>query len=160
MLSILDSIYCGIKRDEIRKLGKTIQRLSVNSFYEILTKDCWEFGIQYETLVKNNEVLEIKLWGVKRRNIIKFHRCAIVSVEELDKFVNTLERHEVNRGIYVTTGSFELNIIRKQKKAIPSKVKVKLEDGFSFYRKQAGWLGNAVEALKIQNLKLYRYLPE
>lgn len=159
MLSVMDSLYCSIRREEFRKLSRIIRRLTVDKFYEVLTKNCWEFGIQYEILIKNNEILEIKLSGMKRQSILKYHTTAMVFEDEYEKFVNTLARHDIYKGIYITTGIFDFEVIQKSKGVIPSKRKVKLEDCFSFYRKQMGLFRGADEVFKAKNFKLYRYLP-
>lgn len=160
MLSLIDSLYCSIRKDEIRKLRKIMRRLTVENFFEALTKSCWEFGIQYEILIKNNDLLELKLSGLRRQNIVRFHRCDMVFTDDYERFINTLVRNDVNKGIYITTGVFEFKIVKSHKKLTPSNRKVRLEDCISFCRKQMGFFKREAKILKTRNLRLYRYLPE
>jgi hypothetical protein len=159
LLSVVDNLYNVVRKKEIIRLRKIIRNLKVDLFYAALTKGCWKFGIQYEILVKNIDVLEIKLRRGKKELIIKFHKTLMVFMEDYDRFLATLKRYEVSRGIYITTGVFEQKIINSYRRGVSFDNKVKLEDMTSFGRGQLGWNGRSEDVLKEKTLKLYKYLP-
>jgi hypothetical protein len=148
-----------VRRRELRYLKKATKALKVDCVCETLTKACWQFGTQYSIIVKNNDTLEIKLSRGKKEVIIKFHKTLMVFIDDYERFLATLSREKVNKGVYITTGVFEHKVIRNNRREIPTDRKIKLEDMFSFGRRQLGWKGKAEDMLRTRKLNLYKYLP-
>ena len=159
MNSIVDKIYYRIRRKELRSLKRAFKIIKVDSFYEALTKGCWKFGTQYNIIVKSNDVLEIKLSRGKKQIVIKFHKTLMVFMDDYERFLATLSRQNVKRGVYITTGVFEHKVIRSNRREIPTEKKVKLEDMFSFGRVQLGLWGKSQDMLRTRKLNLFKYLP-
>lgn len=155
----MDSIYCRIRREEAEKLRRFIRRLKVAKFYEGLSKGCWEFGVQEKVLIKSSELLEIKLSRGEKEVLIRFHKTLKVFVEDYVKFIDTLRENGLRKGVYITTGEFEGDIIDDYYRLTGEYNKVTLEDGISFGRKQIGWRGKARDILVYKKFKLDRYLP-
>lgn len=159
MNSLVDKVFYRIRRKELRSLKRALKIIQVDNFYETLTKSCWKLEIHYSLIVKNSDILEIKLCRGKKEVIIKFHKTLMVFMEDYERFVATLSRHNVKKGIYITTGVFEHKVIRNNRSKIPTEKKVKLEDMFSFGRSQIGLLGKSQDMLRSRRLNLYKYLP-
>lgn len=155
----MDNIYCRIRREESEKLRRLIKRLKVVKFYESLTKGCWEFGVQEKIIIKNSEMLEIKLSRGEKELLIRFHKALKVLVVDYEKFINTLRENNIHRGVYITTGEFDRDIIKNYYRLTGEDNIVTLEDGISFGRKQIGWSGKARDIFVYKKFKLARYLP-
>lgn len=159
MLSLMDDIYCRIRSEEAEKLRRLIRRLKVAKFYESLSKGCWEFGVQERVIIKNDELLEIKLSRRDKEVLIRFHKTLKVLLDDYVKFINTLRENNLHRGVYITTGEFDRDIIDRYYVLTGYGYRVILEDGMSFGRKQIGWKGKARDILVYKKFKLARYIP-
>jgi hypothetical protein len=133
--------------------------LKIVKFHESLTKGCWEFGVQEKIFIKNNNMLEIKLSRGEKEVFIRFHKVFKVFLEDYEKFIYTLRKIDVYRGIYITTGEFDRDIINSYSRLADTYNKIILEDGISFGRKQIGWRGKARDIFVYRKFKLDRYLP-
>ena len=159
MFTLLDSIYYKLRREEIEKASTRFRRIKTDTILQNLTKLCWKYNIQYETIIKTSDLLTIKLTGIKETVVFKYHRCVMVSKEEVDFFLNELDENRANKGVYITTGEFESNSA-KLLKSVFSKRDIIMEDNFTFIRGNLGLRGKAIKNFKIDKLNLYKYLPE
>ncbi|MDT8715397.1 hypothetical protein IAI10_01840 [Clostridium sp. 19966] len=150
---ICDNLFIKVRKNETFYARYYLNILKVNSFYEAITKKCWELGIQYEVLIKNKYNLEILLMGNSKSILVKFHKAFTVNSIEYQKFIETVESYKISKAIYITTGDFDDTLLYAYHKG------VYLEDGVRFIKYQIGWFKKASEAFKTDNLKVYRYMP-
>lgn len=136
-----------------------IKKIRIDMIFDSITRSCWKSGIQYETIMKNAEILDIKLKGRKEVVLIRFHKAEMIFVEDYERFIIEMEVHGVKKGTYITTGVFEGKIIKTNNKAFPHSRQVKVVDYFNFIKSQLGMYGMAAEVFKTKKLRFYKYLP-
>jgi hypothetical protein len=159
VLGLLNKAYYRLRKSEISKAKSMLKRVKVDFIFEGLTKSCWKNGLEYETLMKNNEVLEIRVKGRKEEVLIKFHKANMVFLEDYERFLLMMETLGIKKGVYITTGVFEGRIIRNNKKAFPFTNNVKIEDNYAFIKSQLGIHVSAADVFKNKKLTFYNYLP-
>ncbi len=143
----LDKSYFNWKRSKLYKDKIKLKKISISEITENITKNCWNYNIQYQIILKNSDILLIKLIAKEKKLLLKYHKKDIIMLRDYEKFLNYLENYDVYRGIYITTGFFEKqtyinvnNIFHK---------KVKKIDAYKFIRKQ----------INISKLNFLEYLP-
>jgi hypothetical protein len=143
-----------VRRKEAIKAKNMLKKIKIDTIYEILTKYCWKYGMQYDILVKNVELMIIRLCGSKEVILVSFSKAEIVYVKEFEQFTMQINMYEGNKAVYITTGIFEEGIENNYKQ-----FDVELVDGFHFIKSQIGITSNAEEVFKYNKFKFYRYLP-
>lgn len=151
-------MYYKLRKDEIAKAKYMLKRMKTEVILDIITKCCWRYSIQYEILIKNLEILEIKLKGSNETVLLKFHKSGMVFHEDYEKFLLAMDVHGVRRGIYITSGVFEGRIL-KQHKNVFSKKKVIIQDNFHFIKGQLGLKESAHNVFKLKKIDFFKYLP-
>jgi hypothetical protein len=159
LLGHLNNIYSRLRREEIKKAKVLLKKIETDIIFDSITKSCWKNGIQFETLMKNREILEIKLKGRKEAVLFRFHKIEMIFLEDYERFVLNMEVCGAKRGIYITTGVFEGKILKNYKKIFPFYGTIKIIDNFYFIKSQLGFFGTSEEVFKRKNLKLFKYLP-
>jgi hypothetical protein len=158
MVNILDSLYYLLKKDEIEKASTILKRIDIETIFQNLSKLCWNYNIQWEIIIKTNYLLSIKLMGLNQVIMLKYHKTDFVTLEQIDLFLNEIDKTKANKGFYITTGKFQ----RKNKKNHTINLKDKdliLEDGFIFIKNNLGLIGRAKDHFTIKKLNFYKYLP-
>lgn len=159
MLTLLDSIYYMLRREEIERASTRLKRIKTDTILQYLAKLCWKYNIQYEVIVKTSDVLTMKLSGTKETVVFKYHKSCRVSKEEVDCFMNELDENRAYRGVYITTGEFEVNN-KNFFKSLFLKKDILLEDNFSFIKANLGLMGKTIRNFRLKNLNFYKYLPK
>jgi hypothetical protein len=159
LLGLLNTVYGRIRRNEIKKAKVMIKKIRIDMIFDSITRNCWKSGIQYETLMKNAEILDIKLKGRKEVVLIRFHKADMIFIEDYERFIIEMEVHGVKRGTYITTGVFEGKIIKINSKVYSLSRQVKVIDFFDFIKSQLGLYGIASEVFKSKKLRFYKYFP-
>lgn len=159
MLTLLDSIYFKLRKEEIEKACTKFKRIKIDTILQSLTKHCWEYNIQYRIIIKTSSLLTIKLSGNRETVVFKYHKADMVRKKETDFFMSELDEHSASKGFYVTTGRFE-----KKEKNISRKKFLKkdviLEDGFTFIKGQLGVKGTALSSFQVDKFNFFKYLPQ
>lgn len=148
MGGIVEKAYLRIRQDELYRRKLKLKKINIDSITEDITKDCWNYNIQYEIFLKTSNLLIIKLIGTERTILFKYHKKDRVLLRDYREFLNRLDICKVERGIYITTGVFEENI-NKDEKGIFGK-RVKKVDGIKLIKRQ----------LKFNKLSFLEYLPQ
>jgi hypothetical protein len=148
-----------IRKDEIKKGKMMLRKVNIDTVFNTLTKDCWKNRIQYETILKNDSFLIIKLIGRRQKIIFKFHKADMVFIEDYEKFLGFIGNHNASKGIYICTGVFEGKVEKDLVVNFPLINNVKIEDGFHFIKRQLGLGGKAIEVFKSNKLSFLVYLP-
>jgi hypothetical protein len=143
-----------VRRKEAIKAKNMLKKIKIDTIYEILTKYCWKYGMQYDILYKSVELMIIKLCGRREVVLISFSKADIVHMKEFEQFIMKINMYKGNKGIYITTGIFEESIEKSYKQ-----FDMELVDGFHFIKSQIGIASNAEEVFKYNKFKFYRYLP-
>lgn len=159
MVNILDSLYYQLKKDEIKKASTILKKIDIETIFENLSKLCWKYNIQWETIIKTNYLLKLKLTCHNQIVMLKYHKTDMVTLEQIDSFLNELDKTKANKGFYITTGEFE----RKNKNNHRISLKKKdliLEDSFIFIKNNLGLIGRAKDDFTIKKLNFYKYLPK
>ncbi|MFL0268541.1 hypothetical protein [Candidatus Clostridium radicumherbarum] len=159
MANILDSLYYQLKKDEIEKASTILKMIDIETIFQNLSKLCWNYNIQWETIIKTNYLLKLKLSGHNQVVMLKYHKTDMVTLEQIDLFLNELDKTKANKGFYITTGKFE----RKNKKNLRFSLNKKdliLEDSLIFIKNNLGLIGKAKDDFMIKKLNFYKYLPK
>jgi hypothetical protein len=158
MLALFDTIYYNLRREEIEKASIRLKRIKIDTILQRVAKLCWKYNIQYEIILKTNEMLIIKLIGNIETVAFKYHKTDMVLRKEVDFFLSKLDEIRASKGVYITTGEFE-RIEKYRVRNIFSKKDCILENKLAFIKKHLGLRGKAANELKIDRLKFYKYLP-
>lgn len=159
MISIYDKVYFKLREKEVNKAKVIIKRLDIEEVNKRISKICWSNSIEYETILKNSEVLLLLLKGNKDKVLLKFEKKDMVFLDEFDSYLNFFYKYSANKGVYITTGVFEERI-KKKCSIIPIYKKIKLVDKYNFIKNQLGINGKAAEEFEGRKLNLYKYLPD
>lgn len=159
MNSFINKIYLIIRKKEIFKAKIKLKKVKTDLVLKVLTKICWNCGIQYEIIIKRYDVLILKLTGKKENIIFKYHKTDMVFMEDYQRFLNYIDEYSAQKGVYITTGVFENKILSDLNHFIFND-KVKLVDCISFIRYQLGLFNDTYKAFTKDTLKFYRYLPD
>lgn len=151
-------IYYRFNKKKIEKALLKLKRITIDIVYEILTKNCWNYHIQYEVILKDKYQLEIKLIGEKEIYLFKFHKRLVIEEVDYQKFINLCEIVQASKGIYITTGIFNKNVQGKNRHFIFIK-KANLVDGYSFIKSQIWLREKKAPHNSYKNLEFFRYLP-
>ncbi|MFL0246487.1 hypothetical protein [Candidatus Clostridium stratigraminis] len=158
MVNILDSLYYQLKKDEIEKASTILKMIDIETIFQNLSKLCWNYNIQWETIIKTNYLLKLKLSGDNQVVMFKYHKTDMVTLGQIDLFLNELDKTKSNKGFYITTGKFE-RINRKNLKVNLKKKDLILEDNFIFIKNNPGLIGRAKDDSMIKKINFYKYLP-
>lgn len=159
MSQILDNIYESMREKEVHVAKARLKNIKVDSIRQNISKSCWRYGIKDEVIIKNHEMLLIKLTGKKRTMILKYHKTDIVLWEELEKLMKIMESQGVEKAVYITTGTFDVSIkeYSSQSNLIKS---LQLVDSVKFVRKQLGLLGNVSKCITKDKICFMEYMPD
>ncbi|KAJ52884.1 restriction endonuclease Mrr [Clostridium tetanomorphum] len=159
MKGIYNKIYFKLRKKEVERGKIILKRIDLEDVNKRISKICWNNGIEYSIILKKSDILLLSLKGSKELVVLKFTKKDMTFAEEFDSFLDFFYKYDANRGIYITTGVFEEKI-RYKCNYIPMYKKIRLVDKYSFIKEQLGIGGKALEELKENKLKLYRYLPD
>ncbi|GIM30523.1 hypothetical protein CPJCM30710_31890 [Clostridium polyendosporum] len=155
---LLDVLYYKFHKCMIDKAILKLKKIQIDMVFEILTKQCWKYGIQYEIIIKDKLELEIKLIGKREVVFLKFHKTLVVFKEDYNKFSNLAETLGADKAFYITTGVFQAEVYKLNQWKL-FEPRVVLEDNFHFIKKQLWMKRMYNENLKYKKLQFYRYLP-
>lgn len=150
-----------IKKRHIEKAKAKFNKITVDAIFNIIEKNCWEYGIQYQLMIKTPLVLEILLIGRKETKYLRFHKTYMVFKEDFIRFQNLLKDTEYNKAYYVTNGVFEgcIEKLNHQGKLWGGS-KIKLINNLDFLVHQQ-WMHQPYNSVfKFKKLDFYRYLPD
>lgn len=154
----IDTIYYKLNKNKVEKAILKFKKISIDKVYEIVTRNCWEYGIQYEVIFKDKNQLEIKLIGRKEIYLIKFEKALAVDIIDYDKFINLVNIVEASKGYYITTGVFQQDVENKNNRLLLLK-KIKLINGYNFIKRQI-WLNDkSLNHISYNKLHFFKYLP-
>ena len=154
---LIDMICYKLNRKKLEKAMIKFKKIPIDKVYEILTKNCWKYNIQYEVIFKNKSQLEIKLIGKKEVYLIKFQKSLVVDIIDYDKFANLVNIIEAGKGYYITTGVFKREVEISNNRILFRSIK--LINGYNFIKKQI-WLKNKdINHISYSKLHFFKYLP-
>lgn len=159
MFTLLDGIYYRLRKEEIEKANIIFKKIKIDTILKNLTKNCWEYNIQYETIIKTSSVLIIKLVGMKETVVFKYRKTDMVTKTDMELFMSELDENRAKKGVYITTGRFEERKNMSIKDWILKK-DIIFQDNFTFIKKQLGLKGKAIKNFNEENLKFFKFLPE
>lgn len=148
MNNIIDTAYLKIRGDELYKGKVELKKINIEVVKENITKNCWNYNIQYEIFLKTSNLLIIKLIGREKTILFKYHKKDRVALRDYQDFLNYLEIYSIEKGVYVTTGVFENNISKNIDNILNRRVKK--VDGIKLIKRQ----------LKVNGLSFLEYLPQ
>lgn len=159
MFKVWDIIYFKLKKRDIEEGKNNIRKIKIDNILNCITKNCWKYNIQYQVILKNNDILIIKIIGKSESILLKYHRVNMVFLFDFDSFINCIDYYNVKRAIYITTGQFHDRITRFFK-GRSNKKDILLEDSFNFIKYQLGVTGKGKEILNNEKLKFFKYFPD
>lgn len=148
MSNIVERAYLKLKKDEVYRVKSKLKRINIEMITENITKNCWNYNIDYNIILKNSDLVIIKLSGSERTILFKYHKKEKVLLQEYKTFLEYLNQYDIERGIYITTGVFDEKV-NKYTDNIYYK-KVQKVDGIKFMKKQ----------FSIDQLSFLEYLPQ
>ncbi len=157
-MKVFNYLYYAKNKKRIELSKSKLKRITIDTVYEIITKNCWKYGIQYEVVVKNKELLDIRLQGSKTSKLIRFHKNNMVFIQDYNNFKSLMYVLEVKKGIYITTGVFEEKVFKANHNFFNDK-SIKLEDNFDFIKKQIVMNPKHKNHIVYQYIDFQRYLP-
>jgi hypothetical protein len=131
---ILKKIYLRLKKYKFKVIRESLNEVDIDKITKGITKECWNYNIQYRIILKTSNFLIIKLTGQDKVTLLKYHKKEKVILWEYESFLQYLKKYDVNTGIYITTGTFEERINRCKIKVF--NIKVYRVDGYKFIRRQ------------------------
>ncbi len=159
-MRLYNRLYSYIKKKHLEKAMAIFAKIDMKTVYDIITKNCWEYGIQYILLMKTPFVLEVGIIGRRDRVLIKFHKTQKVYSYDMISFREFFLASDYTRAYYITTGSFHkehkegswnLSFLgRRQVKTISSK---------DFLIRQEWMTQPYYSHFKYKKLDFYPYLP-
>ncbi|EES92283.1 hypothetical protein G8S49_12015 [Clostridium botulinum C] len=155
---LFNKIYFKRKKGEIRRGRSKLRRMKVDVILRILQKNCNNKQINYNVIEKNWDSILVLLKGKNDKILFKYHRTGMVFHEHYEEFLNQMKIYGGNKGVYITTGVFEVGLHKMENRTWFYK-KVLLEDYSYFLKKQLGLKGKISEIFKNKKLNFYRYLP-
>lgn len=159
MSQILDNIYENMREKEVHVAKVRLKKINVDSIHQNISKSCWHYGIKDEVIIKNNEMLLIKLTGEKRTMILKYHKTDVVLWDELEKLMKVMEFQGVERAVYITTGIFDAGIKEYSSQSNLAS-SLQLVDCVKFVRKQLGLMGSVSKCITKDKICFMEYMPE
>lgn len=156
---VIDHLFYTVKKKQVDKSKIILRKISIDKIYEILTKNCWEYGIQLEIIMKSSELIEVRLQGRRESTLFKFHKTNMIFLEDYYRFKNLMEDVEVTEGVYITTGVFEQGIFNITNYHFGSR-KIILQDNFQFIKKQIWMNPRHKNCLVLNCIDFSRYLPD
>lgn len=154
----IDKLYYLIRKNNIEISKLKFKNITIEEVYQILSKNCWKYGIQHEIIMKNRDILEIRLEGRKNVTLFKFHKSPMIFYDNYHRFLNLKELVEADKGIYITTGVFENSIYRNNSHYF-WRNNTKIYDNYSFIKKQIRLNPKHKKGLNISYIDLSNYLP-
>lgn len=147
MNTLIDKAYTRLRKEELYKGKVQLKKLNTDMVKENITKNCWNYNIQYEVFLKTTNLLIIKLIGKEKTILFKYHRKEKISLRDYEEFLQCLDIYNIGKGIYVTTGIFEDNINKNIKSIFDRRIQK--VDGIKLIKKQLG----------VNQLNFLEYLP-
>ncbi|MBU5592068.1 hypothetical protein KQI89_09825 [Clostridium sp. MSJ-4] len=158
-MQLLYNIYYKFNKEKVETSKKYLKLIKIDKVYDLIIKNCWKYSVQYEIVFKNQEVLEIMLYGRKKSTFLKFHITPIVFYEDYTHFLWKAHNMNCNKAYYINTGIFEKNILTNYNKDYWSRY-VSLEDANKFIEKQIMMHPKHKPYLNIKYIDFCRYIPE
>jgi hypothetical protein len=135
------------------------RKLKVDEIFECITKTCWQYGVQYETVIKSNDYVALKMYGTKKSGLFIFQKTLVVFFDEYERAIRYGSgQNEVDSIVYITTGVFD-GIVKENNKNFFKKHKIKLIDGDDFVKCQLGLTYKAHNVFKNRQLRLLKFIP-
>lgn len=160
-MHLYSSLIYRIKRKHMEKAIMKFNKINIDTVFNIIEKNCWEYGIQYQLMIKTPFVLEIILIGRKQTKYLRFHKTYMVFKEDYIRFESVVKDADYSKAYYITNGVFEGNIEKLNHQSLLwSATRVKLISNVDFLIHQQ-WLSEPYNSVfKFKKLDFYRYLPD
>ncbi|MDP4144598.1 MAG: hypothetical protein Q8936_09010 [Bacillota bacterium] len=158
MYTIIDLVYLKLRRKEVAKAQKKLNKITISTIFKCIAKNCWENNINYEVLFRSSNILVIKIIGTREDIIIKYHRTDMVSQNDFIGLMQYMEENFVDKGVYITTGIFDRVVFRRKDKA--NLKKIKLENGIQFLKRHLGLLLKAEAIFNHKKFSFHEYIPQ
>lgn len=156
---LFDSLYWLLNGKEIHKASTILKRIRIETIFQRLSKLCWNYNIQCETIIKTNNLLILRLIGPKETILFKYHKAEVILRCEIDIFLNEIDENYATRGYYISTGIFEKygnesiqNLFRKKD--------LITESGKAFITNNLRGFGKAGENFTLNRINFIKYLPK
>lgn len=147
------------RRKFVEKILIKFKKVSIDKIYDLITKECKEKGIVYDTLLKNKNQIILKAEYKNKSCIIKFHKTLAVSLHEYENLENLFYLYKTDRAYYITTGVFQQDVYNKNYGVLLQK-HVVLINGNGFIKKQAWIHLKDGQHIRYNILSFKKYLPK
>lgn len=151
MKGIINSLYFTIRRREVRASQAKLKKITISGIMQNISKTCWNYGIKDEIIIKNENILIIKLTGGKKTILLKYHKTDLAGSDEFESLLTLMRSLGIDKAVYITTGSFDEKIHKHKN--------IKLIDGLKFIRGQLGLSGRAWMRITRDKICFVQYMP-
>jgi len=145
-------LYLRIRENEVEKSKAKLKKMNIDIIFQCLTKDCWRYGIQYDVVIKTEDYFILKIFGRKKDVLIKYHRTALVFLEDYNRFLYEVNLNQAQKGIYITSGEFDF------RKSNIFHHKINIQDNIHFIKYQIGLHGTTQQVFYKKKIKFFKYL--
>ena len=153
MISILDRLYIKLRGNEIKTGIRELRKIEIDEIYTIVNNECWSYGIQYQVIYKNSEILIMAIEGRKGEILFLYHKCIKEGKEKYLSLVNLSSKFDYYCCVYITTGETSRTFSTEG-----FDQKIKLVDSFHFVKGQIGFWGKAKDIFDKRNLFFLNYI--
>lgn len=159
MERLVNKLYYNFRRSDLNKATEILWNMPIEDIYKAITKECWKFNIQYETLEKKDYKLALKLKGNSESIILIYEKTFIMEINEFYNFLCEIEDNECDRGIYISICGFSEEVLESTKE-ISVYNNFELIDLLNFCKDSIGWRGEVKLLLNPKKINFNMYFPE
>jgi hypothetical protein len=151
MKGIINFLYFTIRRKEVRAAQAKLNKIKISGIMQNISKTCWNYSIKDEIIIKNENVLIVKLTGDKKTILLKYHKTDMADPDAFESLFTLMQSLEIDRAVYIATGSFDKKIHKYKN--------IKSVDGIKFIRGQLGLSGRAWKRITRDKICFAQYMP-
>lgn len=156
---LINSLYYNLRRNDLKEATEILWNMPIIDIYMAITKECWKYNIQYETIEKKEYKLALKLKGSNESVILVYEKLFTIEIKEFYNFLCEIEDNECDRGVYIALSGFSDEVINSAKE-ISVYNNFLLIDLFKFCMDSIGWRGNVKLLLNPKKINFDMYFPQ
>ncbi|WP_052447376.1 hypothetical protein [Clostridium polynesiense] len=159
-MQLYSRLVYKLRKEHLDKAFIKFKKITIDTVQDLITKNCWEYGLQYEIMIKTPLTLEIAVIGRNKTHYLRFHKAPMIFKEDYIRFESLINNSSYDRGYYITNGVFEGCLEKMNHNGnFFRRGRIKLVDKGDFLVGQHWIKQSSFEAFKFKKLNFYKYLP-
>lgn len=159
MERLINKVYYNLRKSDLKVATEMLWQMSIADIYKTITKECWKYNIQYETIEKKDYKLALKLKGNNESVILVYEKIFIIEIKEFYNFLCEIEDNECDRGVYISVCGFNDEVL-KSAEEIAVYNNFQIIDFLQFCKDSIGWRGNVKLLLDSKKINFNMYFPQ